>query len=115
MESDDEHVSFHSSQSSDEDHDAVPSTPKSPKPQRVRGTVDVVTPEVAAALNRTNTSDRKAAHILSAVASTGQLKEDVKNLIISPSAIRRARMKHRTLFSTEVKATFDPALPLILH
>jgi len=117
LSSDDEHVSFHSSQSSDEDPEAGPSTPKSPKPQRVRvrGTVDVVTPEVAAALDRTNTSDRKAAHILSAVASTGQLKEDVKDLIISPSAIRRARMKHRTLFSTEVKATFDPAVPLILH
>jgi len=52
--------------------------------------VEVVTPEVAAALDRTNTSDRKAVHIFSAMASTGQLKHDVEELIISPSAIRRA-------------------------
>jgi len=81
----------------------------------LRGTVDVVTPKVAAALDRTNTSDRKAAHIFSAMGSTGQLKEDVEELIISPSAIRRARMKHRKLFSSEVRATFDPAVPLIVH
>jgi len=74
-----------------------------------------VTPKVAAALDRTNTSDRKAAHIFSAMGSTGQLKEDVEELIISPSAIRRARMKHRKLFSSEVRATFDPAVPLIVH
>jgi hypothetical protein len=77
--------------------------------------VEVVTPEVSAALDRTNTSDRKAAHIFSAMASTGQLKQDVEQLIISPSAIRRARMKHRELFTTGIKATFDPAVPLILH
>src|SRR6218665_322089 len=47
--------------------------------------------------------------------STGLLKQDVEELIISPCAIRRARMKHRKLFSLEVKATFDPAVPLILH
>ena len=74
-----------------------------------------MTAEVAAALDRTNTSDRKAAHIFAAIASTGQLKQDVVELIISHSAIRRARMKHRKLFSSEVKATFDPAMPLILH
>jgi len=89
--------------------------PKSPKPQTVRGIVDVVTPEVAAALDRTNTSDRKAAHIFAAMGSAGHLKEDVEQLIISPSAIRRARIKHRKVFSSEVKAAFDPAVPLILH
>jgi len=83
--------------------------------QTARGTVDIVTPQVAAALDRTNTSDRKAAHIFSAMASTGLLKQDVEEVIISASAIRRARMKHRRLFSSEVKDTFDPAVPLILH
>ena len=42
-------------------------------------------------------------------------KQDVEEVIISASAIRRARMKHRRLFSSEVKDTFDPAVPLILH
>jgi len=87
--------------------------PKSPK--TVRGTVDVVSAEVAAALDRTNTNDRKAAHILAAMGTAGHIKRDVEQLIISPSAIRRARIKHRKVFSSEVKATFDPAVPLILH
>lgn len=113
--SDDEDIHFDSSQSTDNDLEAGPSTPKLPKLPKLRGTVDVVTPEVSAALDRTNVSDRKAAHIFSAMASTGQLKQDVEELIISPSAIRRARMKHRKLFSDEVKATFDPNVPLILH
>lgn len=81
-----------SSQSSDAEPEAGPSTQKTPRPRRVRGAVDVVTPEVAAALDRTNTSDRKAAHIFAAMAATGQLKKDVEELIISPSAIRRARI-----------------------
>ena len=89
-------------------------TPKTHKP-RVRGSVHVVTPEVAAALDRTNTSDRKAAHILSALASTAQYEQNVEELMLSPSAIRNARIKHRKAFASEVKASFDPAVPLILH
>ena len=73
------------------DSEAGPSTQKIQRlTSRMRGSVEVVNPEVAAALDRTNTSDRKAAHILSALASTGQLQHDVEELIISPSAIRRA-------------------------
>ena len=98
------------------DSEAGPSTQKIQRlTSRMRGSVEVVNPEVAAALDRTNTSDRKAAHILSALASTGQLQHDVEELIISPSAIRRARMKHREIFASEVKATFDTEVPLILH
>ena len=95
---------------------AGPSKPKFQKMTRTpRGTVDVVTAEVAAALDRTNTSDRKAAHILSAIASTGNLQQDVEELVISCSAIRRARLKHRELFAPEIKTSFDPAVPLVLH
>lgn len=104
-----------SSQPSDAELEAGPSIPKAPKTQTARGTVNIVTPQVAAALDRTNISDRKAAHIFSAMASTGLLKQDVEEVIISASAIRRARMKHRKLFSSEVKEIFDPAVPLILH
>jgi len=38
--------------------------------KRVRGKVDLVTPELAAAFDRTNTSDRNAAHILNAARIT---------------------------------------------
>lgn len=98
------------------DPENEPSTPKLPRLKpKLRGTVDVVTPAVAAALDRTNTSDRKAAHIFLAMGSTGQLKFDTEDLIISPSAIRRSRMKHRECFASEIRATFDPEVPLIIH
>src|SRR6218665_1751668 len=88
--------------------------PSTSKP-RVRGKVNLITPKVAAALDRTKTSDRKAAYIFSAMASSGQLQCNTEDVVICPSAIRRARMKHREVFSAEVKATFDPVVPLILH
>lgn len=87
----------------------------SPKIPRLHGTSNIVTREVAAALDRTATSDRSAAHILSAIASTSQLGENVDRMILSRSAIRRARMKHREAFTVEIKATFLPTVPLILH
>ena len=96
------------------DSEAGPSTAKIQK-LTSRGTVNVVTPEVAAALDRTNTSDRKAAHILSAMTSSGLLQHEVEDLIISPSAIRRARIKHRELLASEIQASFDPQVPLVLH
>jgi len=82
---------------------------------RLRGTREMVTPEVTAALDRTNTSDRKAAHILSAIASTGQLQHESQELIVSRSSIRRARMKHREALASEVKVSFHPSVPLVLH
>ena len=76
------------------------------------------TREVSAALDRTNTSDRNASHILAAVASTSQLGPKplhVADLILSHSTIRRARGKFRSDFAAEVKASFNPAVPLVLH
>ena len=64
--------------------------PSTSKP-RVRGKVNLITSEVAAALDRTNTSDRKAAYIFSAVASSGQLQCNTEDVVICPSAIRGAR------------------------
>lgn len=77
------------------DHEEGPSTSKS----IVRSIANVITPEVAAALDRTNTSNRKAAHIFSAMATSGLLQCNPQRVGITPSAIRRARMKHRTAFS----------------
>ena len=89
---------------------------RSPKRQRgARGVVQVVTPEVAVALDRTNVSDRKAAHIFSAMASSSHLGENVGKLIISPSGIRHARIKCREALATEIKDTFRPQVPLIIH
>src|SRR6218665_1180165 len=65
--------------------------PSTSKP-RVRGKVNLITPEVAAALDRTNTSYRKAAYIFSAMVTSGQLKCNTEEVVICPNAIRRARM-----------------------
>jgi len=67
----------------------------------------MITREVAAALDRTNISNRKAAHVFAK-----HFKQDVEELIISPSAIQRARKKHREAFSAEVQVPFKQ---LILH
>ena len=53
--------------------------------------------------------------MVSAIVSTSQLGQNVDELIISRSAIRQARIKHREAFSTEIKAAFHPTVPLILH
>ena len=98
---------------SDLNPDVDVSSPK--RQQGARGVVQVVTPEVAVALDRTNISDRKAAHIFSAMASSSHLGENVGKLIISPSGIRRARIKCREALATEIKDTFRPQVPLILH
>src|SRR6218665_3623795 len=82
---------------------------------KFRGKVAVITPEVAAALDRTNISDRKAAHVFASIAAAKHFKQDVEELIISPSAIRRARMKHREAFAAEVQVAFNPKVPLVLH
>jgi len=69
-----EDVQLNLSQLSDAEHEAGPSMPKSQKPQTVRGIVDVITPEVAVALDRTNNSDRKASHIFAAMGTAGHMK-----------------------------------------
>ena len=73
--------------------------------------MDVVTAEVAAALDRTNTSDIKSAHIFLPLHQLGSCNK----LDIRSSAIRRARMKHGERFMSEIKASLDPAVPLVLH
>jgi len=67
----------------------------------------MITHEVGAALDRTNISDGKAAHVFAK-----HFKQDVEELIISQIAIRRAEIKHREAFAAEVKVAFKP---LILH
>jgi len=62
-----------------------------PKAPRLRVTTSVVTHQFAAAFD-TNTSDRNAVHIFSALGSTNQLKpHGVEDPIICRSTIRRAR------------------------
>ena len=102
----------------DDSYVELPSTsasnPLSTKPLRLRGKVMVMTRDVSVALDRTNTSDKNASHIYSGKASSNLISHNVDGLIISPSPIRRARVKHRECFAAKEKASFDPTVPLIL-
>jgi hypothetical protein len=50
-----------------------------------------------------------------AMASTQLLQQDVVELKLSPSAIRRARLKHCEIFASKIMSTFDPKVPLVLR
>ncbi|KAG0727763.1 hypothetical protein GWK47_033974 [Chionoecetes opilio] len=73
---------------SGDDEEARP--PKRPR----RAMTNVITPSVAACLDRTKMTDRGAVHVLSAAAHS--LGHDVSKLNINRSSIRRHRRKHRT-------------------
>jgi len=73
-----------------------------------------VTPEVVSALDRTNLSDRKATHLLQAVASSSGLTP------ASRSTLRRSRMMTRTALAEDIKTSFQEFInaeepPLIVH
>lgn len=91
-----------------------PSTSAWP-PKRRRGTISVVTRDVAAALDRTKTSSRKASHIFNALAVSNLCAAPAGELIISPAAIHRARKDNRAALAAEIHESFDPKVPLTIH
>jgi len=85
------------------------------QPKRAKFTAqDIIPPNLASALDRTNVSDRKAAYILNAAAQAYGL-EDVSKMPLSFSSIRRSRMKSRSQLSSSLKANFSAHGPLIIH
>jgi len=72
---------------------------------------DIITPALSAALDRTNTSNRKAAFIIGS--ATSSLND--ANVALSVSSIRRARIKARSTVAATVKANFNSAAPLVVH
>ena len=65
----------------------------SPKAKRARGSRTLVTPKLAAALDKCKISDRDAVHIL--IATTEALGHDVHDFVINRSSIHIAREKIR--------------------
>lgn len=93
----------------------TPSTTTSIAPKRSDLKARNVVPEsLASALDRTNTSDRKAAFLLSTAAQTYS-HHNVSKLPLSVSSIRRARMQHRSEQAARVKASFLHEGPLVVH
>lgn len=74
---------------------------------------NIVTPELASTLDRTKTSNREASLLVQAVASS--LGQESNELSLSRETIRRSRLRHRAEIANELKMTFDPRVPLIVH
>ena len=74
---------------------------------------NIVTADLSGTLDRVGLSDRKATQVLAA-AVRSEMK-DLKDLVISRSTIRRARMKHRLETARKIMNEFNPSGPLVGH
>ena len=100
------------SASGEDDHTnfSNPSTSKKYKSSKL---LNVVTPSLAAALDRIKTSDRNAVYVLAATANS--LGHDPQTIVLNRESIRQSRRQHRELISTEIKASFSSDIPLTVH
>ena len=73
----------------------------------------VMTPELSAALDRSNVSNRKATFVLAETARS--LGHNVMDLAINPESIRTSRLKFREQSAQVVKAAFHASEPLVVH
>src|SRR6218665_2466655 len=92
------------------DHDTI--TPKSKRPRPK----NIISPQVAAAPDRTKISNRNAVYALASFsAAVGQTPAD---LALNRWSIRRSRIKHRDHAMTELKDSFGNEIrdvPLVVH
>ena len=83
-----------------------------PSPNRPKAK-DVVSSGLAAALDRTKTTDRNATYVISeALRSVGCNSSEV---VLSRQTVRRKRMKFRKSFAENLKESFKADVPLIIH
>lgn len=75
--------------------------------------IDIMTPELAAALDRTGTSSRNATFILAAAASS--LGHNVNEINLSHSTIHKSRKKLRSNIVRKLKKDLHVAQFLVLH
>ncbi|KAK2705764.1 hypothetical protein QYM36_015958 [Artemia franciscana] len=81
--------------------------------KRKRGRKAVVTPELAAALDRTKVSDRKAVFVIAETAKS--LGRTIDQLALNRDSVRRLRAKHRIHSSASIRAKFQTDVPLVVH
>jgi hypothetical protein len=74
---------------------------------------NIMTPGVAAALDRTQTTSRNVTFLLSEGASS--LGHDVGSLNISRNSIQRARATHRSTILNNIRSEFSAVVPLTVH
>ena len=95
------------------DEGTVESCTSSISAKRKRGRKSVVTRQLAAVLDRTKTSDRKAMFVIAETAKS--LGHNIEDLAVNRDSIRRLRMKHRREQSAALKAEFQGNVPLVVH
>jgi hypothetical protein len=102
-----------SSSEQDDDYDVdmkIPTAAGKRKPK------NIVSPQLAAALDRTNVSDRKATFLIAATAEC--LGHDVSDLAVNRSSIRRSRIQQRTCAAQTLKTLFceqETEEPVTVH
>ena len=96
----------------DADYEGPSSSPALPMMRR-RGTKKIITPKVAAALDRVNLPSRGATYVTAAIAQG--LGVDVADVVLSPSTIHRARVTTRKQFATVSQSLLKANDPLLLH
>jgi len=74
---------------------------------------NVVSLELASALDRTKVSNRNATYVLAATAQA--LGHNVADIALNRESVRSARRKHREQIATEICASFDPSVALTVH
>ena len=82
-------------------------------PKRKRGRKTVITPELAAALDRTKVSGRKAAFIIAQSAKS--LGQNIDELALNRDSICRNRVQHRGQRAANIKAKIQGNFPLVVH
>ena len=86
---------------------------ETPGPSRKRARIDIVSPGLASALDRTKVSDRKAAFVISEIVKSIGL--DATEYNINRSSISRGRQRNRTKFAKVIKQDFHLDTPLVVH
>jgi len=86
---------------------------RTPTRARKSAVKQIVSPNVAAALDRTKISDRKAAMVLSSAAES--LGQDAVEFSISRSTTRRRRITSRKQMAAEIMMKFNPLVPIVVH
>lgn len=74
---------------------------------------NIVSLEVASALDRAKVSNRSAAYVLAATAKS--LGHNVADIALNRESIRSVRRKHRKQIAADIRANFHPSAALTVH
>lgn len=99
--------------SSSESEDYIPYEEVKDFKRKIKPKLNVMTPELGAALDRTNISDRNATFVVAAVVSS--LGIDVGTVNINRETIRVSRRKIREESAKKIKEDFTVCSPLTVH